>query len=150
MVEEAFRDGPGPLALQAAIAALHCQADRADATDWPQILRLYDLLNHLQPSPVVLLNRAVAVAMVDGPAAALAVIEGLEAGGDLDNYHLLHAVRADLLRRLARFSAAAESYERALALATNLSERRFLQRRLDEAQSQEQSAFPSDIIVPFH
>lgn len=149
MVEEAFRGGPGPLALQAAIAALHCQVDRADATDWPQILRLYDLLNHLQPSPVVLLNRAVAVAMVEGPAEALTIIEGLEATGDLDNYHLLHAVRADLLRRLARFSAAAESYERALALATNLSERRFLQRRLEEAQSQQQATFPSDIIVPF-
>ena len=99
LVEEAFRGGPGPFAVQAAIAALHCQAARAEDTDWPQIVRLYDLLERLQPSPIVSLNRAVAVAMVDGPGAALALIDALAAGGDLDGYHLLHAARADLLRR---------------------------------------------------
>ena len=99
LVEEALRGGPGPFALQAAIAALHCQAARAEDTDWPQILRLYDLLERLQPSPIVSLNRAVAVAMVDGPQPALALIDALAAAGDLDDYHLLHAARADLLRR---------------------------------------------------
>src|SRR5258708_19163940 len=99
LVVEAFRGGPGPFAVQAAIAALHCQAARSEDTDWPQILRLYDLLERLQPSPVVSLNRAVAVAMVEGPQAALALIDALAAAGDLDEYHLLHAARADLLRR---------------------------------------------------
>ena len=135
LVEEAFRDGPAPLALQAAIAALHCQAARAEDTDWPQIVRLYDLLERLQPSPVVSLNRAVAVAMRDGPHPALATIDALAASGDLDGYHLLHAVRADLLRRIGHWTEAAESYGRALALVTNDSERRFLERRLREVQS---------------
>jgi hypothetical protein len=98
LVEEALRDGPDPVALQAAIAAVHCQAARAEDTDWPQILRLYDLLDRVQPSPIVSLNRAVAVAMVDGPQPALALIDALAATGDLDGYHLLHAARADLLR----------------------------------------------------
>ena len=84
LVEEALRGGPGPFALQAAIAALHCQAARAEDTDWPQIVRLYDLLERLQPSPIVSLNRAVAVAMVDGPQPALALIDALAATGDLD------------------------------------------------------------------
>jgi len=135
LVEEALRGGPGPFALQAAIAALHCQAARADETDWPQIVRLYDLLERLQPSPIVALNRAVAVAMVDGPRAGLALIEALAASGDLDGYHLLHAARADLLRRLGSMAEAAESYTRALALVTNDSERRFLARRLREVQA---------------
>ena len=134
LVEAALRDGPGPFALQAAIAALHCQAARAEDTDWPQIVRLYDLLELLQPSPIVLLNRAVAVAMVEGPQPALAIIDAPAATSDLDNYHLLHAVRADLLRRIGSSAEAAKSYERALALATNNSERRFLQRRLREVQ----------------
>jgi len=134
LVEEALRGGPGPFALQAAIAALHCQAARADETDWPQIVRLYDLLERLQPSPIVALNRAVAVAMVDGPPAALAIIDALAASGNLDGYHLLHAARADLLRRLGSMAEAAESYTRALALVTNDSERRFLARRLREVQ----------------
>jgi RNA polymerase sigma-70 factor (ECF subfamily) len=134
LVEEALRDGPGPFALQAAIAALHCQAVRAEDTDWPQIVRLYDLLERLQPSPVVSLNRAVAVAMVDGPQPALALIDALAATGDLDGYHLLHAARADLLRRIGSSAEAAKSYARALALATNDSERRFLERRLREVQ----------------
>jgi RNA polymerase sigma-70 factor (ECF subfamily) len=137
LVEEAFRGGPGPFALQAAIVALHCQAARAEDTDWPQILRVYDLLARVQPSPVVSLNRAVAVAMVDGPRAALALLDELAASGDLDGYHLLHAARADLLRRSGLFAEAALSYGRALELVTTASERRFLERRLREVQSPE-------------
>jgi RNA polymerase sigma-70 factor, ECF subfamily len=132
LVEEALRGGAGPFALQAAIAALHCQAERAEDTDWPQIVRLYDLLERLDPSPIVSLNRAVAVAMVDGPQTALALIDAL--AGDLDGYHLLHAARADLLRRIGSSAEAAKSYGRALALVTNESERRFLERRLREVQ----------------
>jgi RNA polymerase sigma-70 factor (ECF subfamily) len=135
LVAEAFRGGPGPYALQAAIAAQHCQAARAEDTDWPQIVRLYDLLERLQPSPVVSLNRAVAVAMAEGPRPALAIVDALAAAGDLDNYHLLHATRADLLRRVGSPKEAADSYARALALAVNHSERRFLERRLREVQS---------------
>src|SRR5713101_7557541 len=136
LVEEALGGGPGPFALQAAIAALHCQAARADETDWPQIVRLYDRLERVQPSPIVSLNRAVAIAMVDGPLPALALIDALSAAGDLDGYHLLHAARADLLRRLGRSGDAAASYARALALVTNDSERRFLERRLREVNAQ--------------
>jgi RNA polymerase sigma-70 factor, ECF subfamily len=134
LVEESLRGGPGPFAIQAAIAALHCQAARAADTDWPQIVRLYDLLDRVQPSPVVSLNRAVAIAMVDGPAPGLARIDALAAGGDLDGYHLLHAARADLLRRAGSSAEAAKSYARALSLVTNESERRYLQRRLREVQ----------------
>ncbi len=134
LVDEAFRGGPGPYALQAAIAAAHCRAARPEDTDWPQIVRLYDLLERAQPSPVVSLNRAVAVAMAEGPGPALALIDAVAADGGLDNYHLLHATRADLLRRTGSHEAAAESYRRALALATNESERRFLERRLREVQ----------------
>jgi RNA polymerase sigma-70 factor (ECF subfamily) len=135
LAQEAFRGGPGPYALQAAIAALHCQAARSEDTDWPQILRLYDLLERVQPSPIVSLNRAVAVAMVNGPQAALMLVEALAASGELEGYHLLHAARADLLRRLRSSAEAARSYERALELVTNESERRFLKRRLREVQS---------------
>jgi RNA polymerase sigma-70 factor (ECF subfamily) len=135
LVEEALRGGAGPFALQAAIAALHCQAPRAEDTDWPQIVRLYDRLERLQPSPIVSLNRAVAIAMVDGPRPALALVDALAAGGDLDGYHLLHAARADLLRRIGDPAEAARSYTRALALVTNDSERRFLERRLREVNS---------------
>ncbi len=135
LVEEALRSGPGPFAVEAAIAALHCQAARAEDTDWPQILSLYDLLDHLQPSPIVSLNRAVAVAMVAGPQPALALIDSLTATGALDGYHLLHAARADLLRRAGALGEAAKSYARALALVTNDSERRFLERRLREVQT---------------
>src|SRR5436305_1606956 len=134
LVEEALRSGPGAFALQAAIAALHCQATRAKDTDWPQIVRLYDVLERLQPSPIVSLNRAAAVAMVDGPRPALALIEALAAAGDLDRYHPLHSARADLLRRLGSSAEAAKSYARALALVTNDAERRFLERRLREVQ----------------
>jgi RNA polymerase sigma-70 factor (ECF subfamily) len=132
LVEEGLRAGPGPFALQAAIAALHCQAARAADTDWRQIVRLYELLEGVQPSPVVSLNRAVAIAMVDGPRPALALVDALAASGDLEGYHLLHATRADLLRRLGSSADAAKSYARALALVTNDSERRFLERRLRE------------------
>ncbi len=134
LVEQAFRGGPGAFAVQAAIAALHCQAVRAEDTDWPQILRLYELLERMQPSPVVSLNRAVAVAMVHGPGPALKVMDALAADGELDSYHLLHSARADLLRRAGSLPEAAKAYVRALALVTNDSERRFLQRRLREVQ----------------
>jgi RNA polymerase sigma-70 factor, ECF subfamily len=134
LVVEALRSGTGPFALQAAIAALHCQAARADDTDWPQILSLYDVLERVQPSPIVSLNRAVAVAMVEGPQAALAIVDSLAASGDLDGYHLLHAARADLLRRAGAPAEAAKSYARALTLVTNGSERRFLERRLREVE----------------
>jgi RNA polymerase sigma-70 factor (ECF subfamily) len=134
LVDAALRGGPGPFALQAAIAALHCQAARAEDTDWPQIVRLYEVLERQQPSPVVALNRAAAVAMVDGPAPALALVDGLAAGGELDRYHLLHAARAELLRRLGDRAEAAKSYTRALALVSNETERRFLERRLGEVQ----------------
>ncbi|HEX2341815.1 MAG TPA: RNA polymerase sigma factor [Vicinamibacterales bacterium] len=135
LVDEALRGGPGPFALQAAIAALHCQAARPEDTDWRQIVQLYDLLERVQPSPVVSLNRAVAVAMADGPQPGLAILDSLAASGDLDGYHLLHAARADLLRRLGSSAEAAKSYRRALALVMNDSERRFLERRLREVQS---------------
>lgn len=134
LVEEALRRGAGPFALQAAIGAIHAQAPRPEDTDWPQIAALYELLERIQPSPIVSLNRAVAVAMADGPQAALGLVEALAESGDLENYHLLHAVRADLFRRLDRPAEAAKSYERALALATNDSERRFLERRLHEVR----------------
>ena len=133
LVDEALRGGPGPFAVQAAIAALHCRAARPADTDWRQIVRLYDLLERLRPSPVVSLNRAAAVAMVEGPRPALALIDELAATGDLDRYHLLHAARADLLRRLGSADEAAKSYATAIALVTNDAERRFLERRLREA-----------------
>jgi RNA polymerase sigma-70 factor (ECF subfamily) len=135
LVEEAFRAPVGPLAIQAAISAVHCQAPSAAETDWQQIQALYDLLLRLQPSPVVRLNRAVAVAMAEGPAAGVALVDELAASGALSDYHLMHATRADLLRRMGRPAEAAESYTRALALVTNDSERRFLERRLREVQT---------------
>jgi RNA polymerase sigma-70 factor, ECF subfamily len=130
LADEAMRGGAGPFAIQSAIAALHCEAARPEDTDWPQILRLYDVLEQIQPSPVVSLNRAVAVAMVEGPHAALALIDDLAA--DLADYHLLHSARADFLRRLGERDAALEAYRRALSLAANDSERRFLERRIRE------------------
>ncbi len=130
LVEESWKAGPGPYAVQAAIAAEHCRAPRAEKTDWGRIVRLYDLLERLAPSPIVSLNRAVAVAMAQGPEAGLAIIDALEQDSGLGNYHLLHSARADLLRRMGSAGPAAEAYTRALALATNESERRFLERRL--------------------
>ncbi len=122
---------PGRFTVQAAIAALHAEAPSYAATDWPQIVRLYDALLAVWPSPVVALNRAVAVAMVDGPAAALAEVEALEAAGRLASYHYLPATKADLLHRLGRHDEAAEAYRAALALSANAAERDFLSRRLD-------------------
>ena len=135
LAAEALGDAPGPYAIQAAIAAMHCRAARAEDTDWPQILRLYDVLERLQPSPIVSLNRAVAVAMAHGPRPALAIMDKLAASGGLDKYHLLHSARADLLRRAGFSAEAADAYARALALVSNNSERRFLERRLRDVQS---------------
>ena len=130
LVRQAIRGEPGPFAIQAAIAAEHCKAARPEDTNWHEIVRLYDLLEQLQPSPIISLNRAVAVAMAEGPEIALALIDLL--ASELNEYHLLHAARADLLRRMGSRREAAESYERSLQLVTNESERRFLERRLRE------------------
>ena len=135
LVVYAQRGDTGPYALQSAIAAEHCRALRPEDTNWAEILRLYTELERWQPSPIVALNRAVAVAMVDGPRRALALIDALAGTNDLDSYHLLHAARADMLRRLGSTGEAAKSYSRALALVTNDSERRFLERRLREMKS---------------
>ena len=121
---------PGPYQLQAAIAALHAQAPRPEHTDWPRIANLYTALANAAPSPVIELNRAVAVAMSDGPAAGLTLVDRL--AGDLETYHLFHAARADLLARLERRDEAAASYHQALELVTNPAERGFLLRRLAE------------------
>jgi RNA polymerase sigma-70 factor, ECF subfamily len=120
---------PGPYQLQAAIAAVHCNARRADDTDWAAIAGLYEQLGRLAPSPIVELNRAVAVAMAEGPAQGLELVDALEG---LEQYRLLHSTRADLLRRLERPVEAAEAYRRALELTTNRTERAFLERRLGE------------------
>ncbi len=122
----------GPYTLQAAIAAVHTEAEHAAATDWAEVVGLYDVLMQLDPSPVVELNRAVAIAMRDGPAAGLALVDALLARGELDGYHLAHSARADLCRRLGRPAEARVSYERALALAQQGPERRFLEGRLRE------------------
>lgn len=135
LVQEAFRNGSGPYALQAAIAAEHCRAASAESTNWRRILEFYTLLERVQPSPVVSLNRAVAVAMAESPQSALPIIESLAASDHLESYHLLHATRADLLRRMGEFAESAKSYQRALELVTNDSERRFLERRLREVQA---------------
>ena len=120
----------GPYTLQAAIASVHARARTAAATDWAQIASLYDVLLRVDPSPVVALNRAAAVAMRDGPAAGLALIDEILVRGDLADYHLAHAARAELCRRLGRTAEARASYERALALTRLEPERRFLERRL--------------------
>ncbi len=122
----------GPYTLQAAIAATHARAPSAAATDWAQIVALYDLLLRLAPSPIVELNRAVAVAMRDGPEAGLALVDAILTQGDLADYHLAHAARADLYRRLGRSAEARHAYQRALDLARQEPERRFLARRLAE------------------
>ena len=122
----------GPYTIQAAIAAVHANAPDSAATDWTQIVALYDLLARAEPSPVVELNRAVAVAMRDGPAAGLALIDTILGRGNLSDYHLAHAARADLCRRLGQTAEARVSYEKALSLAEQEPERRFLERRLAE------------------
>jgi RNA polymerase sigma-70 factor, ECF subfamily len=133
LLERAVSSGQvGPYALQAAIAAAHAAAPTAAATDWDRIVGLYDLLARADPSPVVELNRAVAVAMRDGPAAGLALVDAILGRGQLEAYHLAHAARADLLRRLGRTAEARAAYRRALQLARQEPERRFLRRRLDE------------------
>jgi RNA polymerase sigma-70 factor (ECF subfamily) len=132
-VPRALAGGPGPYSIQAAIAALHASARRASDTDWPQITALFDELLKIQPSPIIALNRAVAVAMSQGPLAGLALIDQL--GGALADYHLWHAARADLLRRLGRHRDAALAYRAALARVGSAPERRFLERRLAEVDA---------------
>ena len=122
----------GPYTLQAAISAVHASAATADVTDWNQIVSLYDLLLRVNPSPIVELNRAVAIAMRDGPATGLALIDAILARGDLADYHLVHAARAEMFRRLEQKAAAQVSYEKALSLTRQQPERRFLERRLAE------------------
>jgi len=122
----------GPFTLQAAIAAVHAEAPSAAATDWAQIVGLYDVLLRTEPSSVVELNRAAAIAMRDGPEHGLALIDQLLAAGELTDYHVAHAARADLCRRLGRTEDAISAYERALALVTQEPERRFLAKRLRE------------------
>ncbi|WP_210712269.1 RNA polymerase sigma factor [Pseudomonas sp. MWU349] len=131
LVERGLRSGQaGPYCLQAAIAAVHAEAPSAAQTDWPQIVGLYDVLLRLQPSPVIELNRAVALAQRDGPGAGLAQVEAILLRGDLQDYHLAHAARADFCRQLGHIAAARQAYQRALALARQAPERRFLERRL--------------------
>ena len=120
----------GPYAIQGAIAAVHAEATTADATDWDEIVGLYDALLRMEPSPVIELNRAVAVAMRDGPAAGLALVDAILARDELVDYHLAHAARADLCRRLERYADARTAYGRAIALTRQEPERRFLERRL--------------------
>ena len=123
---------PGVYQLQAAIAAVHAQAATPEATDWQRIVLLYDRLTVLAASPIVALNRAVAISMVDGPMRALEIVDELAAGGALDGYHLLHSTHAELLRRAGRLDEATAAYARALALVTNDVDRRHLERRRDE------------------
>jgi len=125
---------PGPYQVQAAIAAVHASSRTPDETDWRQIERLYHALTEMAPSPVVALNRAVAVAMAEGPAAGLLLIDEIADSGELDDYQWLHSARADLLRRIDRREEAARAYRRALALATNPVDRKFLERRLSEVE----------------
>jgi RNA polymerase sigma-70 factor (ECF subfamily) len=133
LVEQALRSRRfGPYTLQAAIAAVHAEAPASSATDWAQIVGLYDVPLRVDPSPVVELNRAVGVAMRDGPAVGLALVDALLAKGDLSDYRFAHSARADLCRRLGRSADARASYRRALDLARQDVERRFLQRRLAE------------------
>jgi RNA polymerase sigma-70 factor (ECF subfamily) len=130
-LQGALRHGrAGPYQLQAAIAACHADAADVADTDWGQIASLYDLLAEVMPSPVVALNRAVAIAMTQGPGAGLEIVEALQASGELAGYHLFHATRADLLRRLGRHDDAAGAYREALELAGSDAERRFLEKRL--------------------
>ena len=133
LVQQSLSSGRfGSYTLQAAISAVHSEAQSAAATDWAQIVGLYDLLVQLEPSPVVALNRAVAVAMRDGPLAGLQSIDQILARGDLADYHLAHSARADLCRRLGRTADARESYQKALAIVKQQPERRFLEKRLRE------------------
>lgn len=134
LAEAALRARTGPYAVQAAIAAVHAQASRAEETDWTQIAGLYEVLLRIQPSPVIELNRAAAVAMAQGCEEGLRLLDELEQRGELRGYYLLPAARADMLRRLGRFEGAADSYRDALRLATQDADRRFLARRIGEVQ----------------
>jgi len=124
------RGQPGPFQLQAAIQAVHCDADSFEATDWPQIVALYDHLFSVMPTPVVALNRAIAIAEIDGPGAALTTLDAI--APDLDNYHLMHAARGTMLRRLGRRDAAQAAFDRAAHLAATEADRRFLAQQLQE------------------
>ncbi len=135
LVKQALHSGPaGPYALQAAIAALHAEAPSAAETDWHEIAGLYRVLLAVQPSPVVELNHAVAIAMRDGETSGLQLMDELQTRGELDNYYLLHAARADLLRRLGRNDEARSAYQQALKLTRPGPEQRFLQQRLQQLQ----------------
>ncbi len=136
LVESALRSGPaGPYAIQAAIAGVHAQAARASDTDWREIEALYAYLIRIQPSPVIELNHAVAVAMANGPERGLELIDSIRARGELDDYQLMWAARADLLRRLGRWSEAADSYRAALVMVSAGPAQRFLQRRLADVEA---------------
>ena len=130
LVERALSSASGPYAIQAAIAALHAEAPSTAATDWTEIVGLYDVLARIDPSPVIALNRAVAVAMRDGPAAGLALVDEILDRGELTDYRLAHAARAELCRRLGKTADARASYERALELTRQEPERRFIEARL--------------------
>jgi len=136
LVDRALRQSPGPYSVQAAIAAVHARAGQAPETNWPQIVALYGALLQMQPSPVVELNRAVAVAMAHGPREGLRLLDELEQRGELREYHLLPSARGELLRRLGQWALAATAYRRALALVSNEAERRYLSKRLAEVESQ--------------
>lgn len=137
LVDQAWRSGRiGPYSVQAAIAAVHGRTAVPEKTDWQEILSLYDLLKRIQPSPVVELNRAVALAMIEGPAAGLQVVDSLLESGELADYHLAHAARADLCLRLGRSDEARHGFEKALALVTQATERRFLESRLADLQTE--------------
>jgi len=125
-----LRDQPGPFQLQAAIQAVHCDADSFEATDWPQIVALYDHLFSVMPTPVVALNRAIAIGEIEGPGAALIALDAI--APDLDNYHLMHAARGTMLRRLGRRDGARAAFERAARLAATEADRRFLAQRIEE------------------
>jgi RNA polymerase sigma-70 factor (ECF subfamily) len=140
LAEDALRHGPGPYSVQAAIAAVHAQAWSAGETDWQQITALYDVLLRMQPSPVVELNRAAAVAMSQGCAAGMLLLDELEERGELRGYFLLPAARADLLRRMEQWDRAADAYRAALALVGSDAERKFLMRRIDEVAGRARSA----------
>jgi RNA polymerase sigma-70 factor (ECF subfamily) len=136
LVEQALSSpAPGPYAIQAAIAAVHAEAPTAAATDWSEIVGLYDVLMRSASSPVIELNRAVAVAMRDGPAAGLTLVDAILGRGELTDYRLAHAARADLCRRLGRVTDAQASYQLALALTRQEPERRFLEQRLAELKT---------------
>ncbi len=140
LVEGALRSGRfGPYTLQAAISAVHAEAESAEATDWGQIVGLYDVLLQVEPSPVVELNRAVAVAMRDGPEAGIALIDAILERGDLSDYHLAHSARAELSRRAGRTGEARESYVRAIGLTHQEPARRFLERRLNDLSTQSET-----------